>query len=101
MCQHSKNCKNFFKNPVNNSNCMILCSRNPLLNYEINDVFIPLKALTKEEAHLDEQTSDEGGISETSEQAKKAGADFFVSGSYTTKSDNPKQSITNLIKQLK
>ncbi|MFC1686869.1 ribulose-phosphate 3-epimerase [Nanoarchaeota archaeon] len=34
-------------------------------------------------------------------KAAKAGADFFVSGSYTTKADNPKQSIKNLMKAIK
>lgn len=43
----------------------------------------------------------DGGISpKTIKKAKKAGADFFVSGSYTTKSENPKQSIKSLINQL-
>ena len=31
----------------------------------------------------------------------KVGADYFVSGSYTTKSDNPKQSIKNLMGAIK
>ncbi len=33
--------------------------------------------------------------------AKHKGADFFVSGTYTTKADNPKQSIRNLMKAMR
>jgi ribulose-phosphate 3-epimerase len=44
----------------------------------------------------------DGGISpKTIKKAKKAGADFFVSGSYTTKSSDPKQRIKNLVKSMK
>lgn len=40
----------------------------------------------------------DGGMSpETIGQAAKAGADYFVSGSYVTKADNPKQRIKNLM----
>jgi ribulose-phosphate 3-epimerase len=44
----------------------------------------------------------DGGISpKTIKKAKKAGADFFVSGSYTTKADDPKERIKNLVKEIK
>lgn len=44
----------------------------------------------------------DGGMSpETIEKTKKAGADYFVSGSYVTKSDKPKERIKNLIKKIK
>jgi len=43
----------------------------------------------------------DGGMQPTTiGQAAKAGADFFVSGSYTTKSDNPKLAIRSLLKKL-
>ena len=40
---------------------------------------------------------DGGMCPETINQAKQAGADYFVSGSYTTKSDNPKKAIKTLL----
>ncbi len=44
----------------------------------------------------------DGGMSpRTIKQAKKAGADFFVSGSYTTKADNPGERIKSLMKAMK
>tara|TARA_Y100000310_G_scaffold313220_1_gene361313 strand:+ start:1137 stop:1772 length:636 start_codon:yes stop_codon:yes gene_type:complete len=44
----------------------------------------------------------DGGISpETIGEAAKAGADYFVSGSYVTKADNPKQRIQNLMTAMK
>jgi len=44
----------------------------------------------------------DGGMHlKTIKQAKKAGADFFVSGSYTTKSDNPRQRIKSLMSAIK
>lgn len=44
----------------------------------------------------------DGGMSpETIGQAAKVGADYFVSGSYTTKSKNPKKAIQNLMKAMK
>ncbi|MBR9683837.1 ribulose-phosphate 3-epimerase [Candidatus Woesearchaeota archaeon] len=43
----------------------------------------------------------DGGISpRTIKKAKKAGADFFVSGSYTTKADNPKERIATLMRAI-
>lgn len=44
---------------------------------------------------------DGGMCPDTIGKAAKAGADYFVSGSYTTKADNPKQSIRNLMKAIK
>ncbi|HHE76893.1 MAG TPA: hypothetical protein ENL27_02850, partial [Candidatus Parcubacteria bacterium] len=44
----------------------------------------------------------DGGMNpQTIKQAKKAGADFFVSGSYTTKALYPQQRIKKLLKALK
>jgi len=44
----------------------------------------------------------DGGMHpKTINQAAKAGADFFVSGSYTTKADNPKKAIQDLTKAIK
>lgn len=40
MCQFSSNCKNFTPpkdKQANQSNCIVLCARNPLLQYEIPD----------------------------------------------------------------
>ena len=43
----------------------------------------------------------DGGMHpETIGQAARAGADLFVSGSYTTKADNPKESIKNLMNAI-
>jgi len=43
----------------------------------------------------------DGGMNpSTISKAKKAGADFFVSGSYTTKAEHPEESIKNLIKEI-
>ena len=44
----------------------------------------------------------DGGMNpKTIRNAAKAGADYFVSGSYTTKSDDPRQSIKNLLEAIK
>jgi ribulose-phosphate 3-epimerase len=44
----------------------------------------------------------DGGMNpKTIRKASKAGADFFVSGSYTTKAEYPKESIKNLLKEIK
>lgn len=44
----------------------------------------------------------DGGMSpKTIGQAARAGADLFVSGSYTTKAEDPKQSIKNLMGAIK
>ena len=44
----------------------------------------------------------DGGISpKTIKKAAKAGADYFVSGSYTTKSEFPRKSIRNLLATIK
>lgn len=44
----------------------------------------------------------DGGMSpQTIKKAKRAGADFFVSGSYITKANNPEQRINSLEKAIK
>ncbi|MFH1275998.1 MAG: hypothetical protein ABIH82_02715 [Candidatus Woesearchaeota archaeon] len=44
---------------------------------------------------------DDGGMTpKTIKQASKAGADYFISGSFVTKSDNPKEQIKKLKKSL-
>lgn len=44
----------------------------------------------------------DGGICpETIKEAKKAGADLFVSGSYTTNADNPRKAIKSLINAIR
>lgn len=43
MCQYARECKNFKKDPTNSSSCMILCARNPLLTYEIADLYLPMR----------------------------------------------------------
>lgn len=44
----------------------------------------------------------DGGMNpKTIPQTKKYPIDYYISGSYTTKADNPKQSIYNLLKSLK
>lgn len=44
----------------------------------------------------------DGGMNpQTIKKAVAAGADFFVSGAFTTKSDNPKQQINKLMKSIK
>ncbi len=44
----------------------------------------------------------DGGMNpKTIVQAKKAGADFYVSGSYETESDNPKKAMKELMKMLR
>ena len=44
----------------------------------------------------------DGGMSpKTIKLAKTAGTDYFVSGSYTTKAEKPKERIRQLMKQLK
>lgn len=53
MCQFSKNCTNFQKHPRNSTACMVFCTRNPLLNYEVPDFFKPLKPLSAEEKELE------------------------------------------------
>ena len=37
----------------------------------------------------------------TIREAQRKGADFFVSGAYTTKADNPRKSIKNLLKVIR
>ena len=39
MCQYKNMCKNFVADKNNNASCTALCVRNPLLNYEIPDLF--------------------------------------------------------------
>ncbi len=44
----------------------------------------------------------DGGMNpKTIKNAKKAGADYFISGSYTTKADNPKKAIKSLMDAMK
>lgn len=59
MCQYAKNCINFIPNKGkrSNANCRILCTRNPLLDYELPNEFSPIRALTPEEANLEVETS--------------------------------------------
>ena len=43
MCQYKNMCKNFKASETNPSSCAMLCVRNPLLNYEITDLFVTTK----------------------------------------------------------
>lgn len=44
----------------------------------------------------------DGGMNpETIKSARKSGADYFVSGSYTTRSNNPKKAIKNLVMAIR
>jgi len=57
MCQYANNCKNFIPNKRNTTNCKVLCTRNPLLDYELPNEFEPLRALSKAEANLEFEMS--------------------------------------------
>jgi len=57
MCQYKDNCKNFIASKKNNTNCRVLCARNPLLDYELPNEFTPVRALTREEKNLDFEMS--------------------------------------------
>ena len=57
MCQYKDNCKNFIPNKRNNTNCRVLCTRNPLLDYELPNEFEPVRALSKAEANLEFEMS--------------------------------------------
>lgn len=57
MCQYSNNCKNFIPSKTNNTNCIILCTRNPQLDYELPNNFVPIRALSREEVNLDIEVS--------------------------------------------
>ena len=44
----------------------------------------------------------DGGMNpQTIRQAAQAGADFFITGSYTTKADNPKKALKTLAKAIR
>lgn len=48
MCQYKNMCKNFVASKDNSASCTALCVRNPLLNYEIPDMYLSSKRIGNE-----------------------------------------------------